>query len=372
MVIVQSCELQSNASPFAANTINKTNTQIPQATRRAGQTSKESCIPSNGCYRITQNDTVVVESKSSSSDVHSQHQNQQYNHIKVGPKIQATTTIAPKTNRTPKKLNTSQNDSNNNNNNNNGPQTTKTSDSVNSKRVDLSKFFREDVEDYPDDHISSVLSKTSDTIKKFFNLLNTPQDPHANLSERTKSDFDYDNSNNNNQQEGREEPICRSIPKTIVPRDAWLNDRRVFIANDREFMQVVQAEICANNGAECNHLDGVLPEGMSSICVQKYAYKRLLYLDSNSEKLSSDSFKYPSCCSCHIKFSHYDSRSINTVNPSSKQTENSDPMASLNSAQVTPSSASTQSTSTLATTFIFEDSQPANTLIINKRLNNTR
>lgn len=276
LIIIAILALLTNGNPLEENSspTNLANNRNSSRTRKSS--TKESCLPSNGCLRVTRNDTVFVETKLP----------EQINQTQQSFK---TTTLKP-TNANSKKI-----------------------------KLDLNKLFREDVEDYPEENITLALKKTSDLVKTYFNVLNTLQDPHANLTERVATN-EYDNIDSSH--EAREEPICRSVLKTIVPRDAWLNERRVFIPNDREFMQVITAEICANVGAECSHLEGVMPEGVTSHCVQKYAYKRLLYMDSAHEKLASDSFKYPSCCSCHIKFMQFDMRSLNS-GPNSKPTPKS-------------------------------------------------
>ena len=45
-----------------------------------------------------------------------------------------------------------------------------------------------------------------------------------------------------------------------------------------------------------------MPMGMYSRCKQKYSYKRLLALHPTEKRTYPDSFKFPSCCSCHIKY----------------------------------------------------------------------
>ena len=41
---------------------------------------------------------------------------------------------------------------------------------------------------------------------------------------------------------------------------------------------------------------------MYSICKQKYSYKRLLALHPTEKRTYPDAFKFPSCCSCYIKY----------------------------------------------------------------------
>lgn len=283
---------------------------------RRGTIAPGSCTASIGCTRTTRNDTVVTETK--------------ITYHQEPAKVKNT--------------------------------------SKNKNKIELTNFFAVQADDYPEESISRALSKTSDTVKKFFNIYNTSEDPHVNLSERvaSKSASDYE-SFDGNYLEGREEPICRSIIQRIVPQASWLNGRRVFIANDREFMQVVEAELCANVNAECNHLEGILPEGMTSTCVQKYANKRLLYFEPNNEKLAADAFKYPSCCSCHIKHKHYDMRSLT---PNTQHHQSHQDLSSASNHLNNPTITSVSSTTTNITqSFNLDSHQPTpNTIIINKRL----
>lgn len=42
--------------------------------------------------------------------------------------------------------------------------------------------------------------------------------------------------------------------------------------------------------------------GMYSRCKQKYSYKRLLALHPTEKRTYPEAFKFPSCCSCYIKY----------------------------------------------------------------------
>lgn len=54
-------------------------------------------------------------------------------------------------------------------------------------------------------------------------------------------------------------------------------------------------------GKPCSHLEN-MPMGMYSRCKQKYSYKRLLALHPTEKRTYPDAFKFPSCCSCYIKY----------------------------------------------------------------------
>lgn len=176
-----------------------------------------------------------------------------------------------------------------------------------SKRVDVGNFFREEVDNYPEAEINLALKRTPTETRELYNVINTPLDPNMNLTERT--------ANFHNDDEGREESICRSVLRNIYPREAKREDSLVYVPNTQEFMQVIQAEICQSPNEECNYLQDSLPFGMHSTCIQKYSYKKLLFLDPLEKRMASDLFRYPSCCSCHVKHGSIDLRSSTSQNP---------------------------------------------------------
>lgn len=188
-------------------------------------------------------------------------------------------------------------------------------------RADLvANNFKEEVESYPENEINAILNSTSAAMRELFNVLNTPLDPNMNLTERTASFYNDD--------EVREESVCRSIIRNIYPREAKREESLVYVPNTQEFMQVIQVEICQSPNEECNFLQDNLPLGMQSICHQKYSYKKLLYLDPLEKRMASDLFRYPSCCSCHVRQTSIDLRSSLAVNNSTspKQSRKNSPL----------------------------------------------
>lgn len=171
------------------------------------------------------------------------------------------------------------------------------------RKFDLNNIFQEDVPGYPEAEINEALRRTPESLRNYFNAIDTPLDPNRNLTERIAHNENFDE---------KEEPICRSVIRNIYPREARLDNSRVYVPNSQDFMQIISVEICQQANEDCNYLQGVLPEGFSSVCVQKYAYKKLLYLDPLEKRMASDMFRYPSCCSCHIKAPSFDMRSIGT------------------------------------------------------------
>lgn len=175
----------------------------------------------------------------------------------------------------------------------------------------VSQLFREEVDNYPESEIANILKQTPSDVKDLFNVLNTQLDPHTNLTERVA----FHMSNDEDYSGEREENVCSTTTRNIYPREANLRNSLVYIPNNHDFMQVIQAEICQHPNEDCRYLADSLPYGMTSACVQKYSYKKLLYMDPLDKRLSSDLFRYPSCCVCNVKFSALDLRS-NPVNSS--------------------------------------------------------
>lgn len=189
---------------------------------------------------------------------------------------------------------------------NRGPRTDK---AIHPKETELNRLFREETPDYPENEIADILKKTPDTLKNYFNTKDTALDPNTELTERIAH---HDNDGE------REESICRSVTRNIYPREAKLENSRVFVPNNQDFVQIISVELCQQPNEECNYLQGVLPEGFSSTCYQKYAYKKLLYLDPVESRMATDLFRYPSCCTCFVKSQTLDLRSIVNANKSSK------------------------------------------------------
>lgn len=185
--------------------------------------------------------------------------------------------------------------------------------------IEINDFFREQADNYPEDEIRLILKQTSNELKELFNVFNTPLDPNVNLTERIASRHHNGDEDANNG-EFKEESVCRSVTRNIYPREANKADNSlVYVPNNQEFMQVIQAEICQHPNQECNFLQDNLPYGMTSVCQQKYAYKKLLYLDPLEKRMATDLFRYPSCCSCYVRHSSIDLRSSIAANGTSNK-----------------------------------------------------
>lgn len=178
-------------------------------------------------------------------------------------------------------------------------------------KTDISHMFRESAPDYPEEDIERLLKALPDSVKDLYNVINTKLDPQINLTERVASHGGDDDEYSIGGGGGsiREESICKSVTRNIYPREASHQNSLVYIPNNHEFMQLIQADICQQPNEECSHLQSSLPDGMTSACYQKYAYKKLLYMDPSDKRMASDLFRYPSCCSCYIRTMPFDLRS---------------------------------------------------------------
>lgn len=159
--------------------------------------------------------------------------------------------------------------------------------------VDSRGYLGENIDDYPEEEINSILRRTPVIMKDLFNVRNTPLDPSSNLTDRISS-FSRDDDLS-------EENVCRAIMRYVYPREARRLNSRVYVPNTSEFVQVIQVDVCESPNTPCTYLQDNLPYGFESLCVQKYSFKRLMYLDPRRSRMSSDVFRYPSCCSCYVR-----------------------------------------------------------------------
>jgi len=72
-------------------------------------------------------------------------------------------------------------------------------------------------------------------------------------------------------------------------------------AGEENFVQAVKVERCLREGETCN----IASAGYdSTVCRQKYSYRRLLALGEDGEQYV-DSFRFPSCCICFTQRTFY-------------------------------------------------------------------
>ncbi|ODN06406.1 Protein spaetzle [Orchesella cincta] len=97
----------------------------------------------------------------------------------------------------------------------------------------------------------------------------------------------------------------KTVEHTIYPKAAQNRKGKfMYIVNHDEYLQGIRVETCTKERDTCNMFDeqgleGHLP-GYTSICKQKYIYKKLLAFTPDG-KAMPDTFRLPSCCVCHIR-----------------------------------------------------------------------
>ncbi|XP_046616859.1 protein spaetzle 5 isoform X1 [Neodiprion virginianus] len=97
-------------------------------------------------------------------------------------------------------------------------------------------------------------------------------------------------------------PLCPTNSQFIMPKAA-LNNRGnwMYVVNLQEqgdkYTQLVKSETCASD--TCNGLC-TLPTGYTSRCQQQYVQKRLVALEGSGDRLYTDVFWFPHCCTCQI------------------------------------------------------------------------
>ena len=187
-------------------------------------------------------------------------------------------------------------------------------------RADVADYFREDVADYPEEEISRLLRQTPEQVRSLYNDIKIPVAPRLNMTERKLPELHYSGYDDS---VVREEPVCATIKRHVFPREANKQNSLVYIPNTREFTQVIEIELCQYPNDECgSYLHNSLPAGMTSICHQKYAYKKLLYMEPREKRMASDLFRYPSCCSCYIRTVPPDLQLRKSANPSNETERN--------------------------------------------------
>ncbi|XP_012261687.2 protein spaetzle 5 isoform X1 [Athalia rosae] len=96
--------------------------------------------------------------------------------------------------------------------------------------------------------------------------------------------------------------LCLTNSQYIMPKAA-LNNRGnwMYVVNLQEqgdgYTQLVRSETCASD--TCNGLCS-LPTGYTSRCQQQYVQKRLVALEGSGDRLYTDVFWFPHCCTCQV------------------------------------------------------------------------
>ncbi|KAJ8933677.1 hypothetical protein NQ318_009964, partial [Aromia moschata] len=142
--------------------------------------------------------------------------------------------------------------------------------------------FCENFDDYPYRHLKDELQK-QEVDKGFFGEDQVPIEPNTRIDDEGAF-------------------LCSGTERVIFPKVGKnKNNEWRFIVNqgwEDGYVQGVQVETCKRKGP-CNII-GELPQGYTSVCQQKYVYRRLLSLKEDGT-FAVDSFQLPSSCCCAYK-----------------------------------------------------------------------
>uniref|UniRef100_A0A1B6JNK1 Spaetzle domain-containing protein n=1 Tax=Homalodisca liturata TaxID=320908 RepID=A0A1B6JNK1_9HEMI len=154
--------------------------------------------------------------------------------------------------------------------------------------------FCESVDEYPAEHVIKLLRKEPVFVRGFF------QDERRKYSIADDDVQDRIDISD-------ESPLCAAREHTVYPKMAKnIEGNWLFVINQDEYIQGVRVEKCLND-RECS-FPASLPNGYRSQCKQKYIYRKLVALNGTGQGVISDSFQFPSCCSCVIKLDHTHNR----------------------------------------------------------------
>jgi len=184
------------------------------------------------------------------------------------------------------------------------------------------KDFCEAVEDYPD--VREIRQKVRGSLGKVeaqlvFSPLREDQvgrvrarlrgTPGVDPEPIVEDEDEIDEGTLTRQAFSSETPACDSQQSFVYPRTARNRGRQWrFVINvpgeesgEENFVQAVKVERCLREGETCN----IASAGYdSTVCRQKYSYRRLLALGEDGEQYV-DSFRFPSCCICFSQRTFY-------------------------------------------------------------------
>lgn len=129
---------------------------------------------------------------------------------------------------------------------------------------------------YPMQHIKTVLMENAERYSSFFNNINV------------RDDFP--------------EPInlCDTYTRKIYPQIAMnIDSDWRFIINQPEHRQSIRVQLCQKRSSQCQFGE-FFPAGYVSSCTQKFTKIPLLSLDENGELKQFD-YEFPSHCQCDLR-----------------------------------------------------------------------
>jgi len=163
---------------------------------------------------------------------------------------------------------------------------------------------------YPTRSISKALNWQGKSIKNMFTSDLSPL-----IADKIRSDIGIRSRNNLpftplppvfNDEPPLDDNVCTSKSSHIRPRAAKNKEGKwMFLVNgleddDRgtEFVQLVQVSTCLGAGHSCG--EGQVFRGQATECRQQYSDHKLVALEGEGRELVVDTFRFPSCCTCHL------------------------------------------------------------------------
>jgi hypothetical protein len=155
---------------------------------------------------------------------------------------------------------------------------------------------------YPGRNIHDAVEKSGQLIKSMFvhhnpivlrnsfDIFNATYDDYADNSIE-----EVDETYNN---------VCEMETDFIMPRVAKNIDGEFkFIVNlpmdDDKFVQLVRVGRCVGAGLECG--GGEIFSESVTMCKQNYLEHKLVAVNTAGDEVIIDTFKFPSCCTCHVR-----------------------------------------------------------------------
>ena len=160
---------------------------------------------------------------------------------------------------------------------------------------------------YPDKKMLRALRKGNQFTRDLIKSMTLPVPSGSDVDARGRAgDVDFVlrfGTNENGDEFLEEDNVCRTLRRRLQPQGAK-NTRGEFVwilnrpAGKEEYIQVVETTVCQDVGSQC--LDGGL-SGLKTSCRQEYVEHKLLALDAEGKQIVMDTFRFPSCCTCHLQ-----------------------------------------------------------------------
>jgi hypothetical protein len=155
---------------------------------------------------------------------------------------------------------------------------------------------------YPGRNIHDAVEKSGNIIKSMFFhhkpiLLRSSFD----IFNATYDDYDYNSIEEDDETYNN---VCEMETDFIRPRVAKNIDGEFkFIVNlpmdDDKFVQIVRVGHCVGAGLECGGGD-IFSESVT-MCKQNYMEHKLVAANTAGDEVIIDTFRFPSCCTCHVR-----------------------------------------------------------------------